>query len=262
MRDNRSPDHGTADSLDWYGRLAQEALGNLVAARSERQLMVRQDDLDSFLDLLAQPSADNPTTLLHKLLDRQVEPVAVANLYVPEAARCLGEQWLADTITFVDVTVRTERLHGVVRLVDQMMSADDDGKGKGFLILVAEGEQHTLGAFVLATQLRQSGFTAILRVAPSAAELTQLLASSRFAMALVSVGCETGLASATSLVRMVRLLSRDAIPVIIGGSIPMSDAALLAASDADSVGRDIGAILAGFGEAIDRIGLQTEAKSA
>nr|MCU0733708.1 cobalamin B12-binding domain-containing protein [Hyphomonas sp.] len=247
MRDSGSPEHRADCDLDWYGRLAQEALRNLVAVRNQRLAEVKSDDLDHFLQMLVRPAADDPALLVQGMVDRQVEPVAVVQAYVPAAARVLGDQWLRDEITFVDVTVRTERLHGVVRCVDEALAPDTTTKGPACLVLLPEGEQHTLGAFVLGTQLRTAGFSACVRTAPAAAEMSHLLATARFDLCLVSVGCVNGLETAPGLIRMLRRVGPAALKIFVGGSIPMTDEALLAATGADAVVRDLATIIADYG---------------
>jgi methylmalonyl-CoA mutase cobalamin-binding subunit len=262
MRDSGSPEHGVSCDLDWYGRLAQEALRNLVVVRNQRRTEVKPDDLDHFMEMLCRPSADDPMTLLQGMLDRQLEPVAVAHAHVPAAARLLGQQWLDDEITFVDVTVRTERLHGIVRCVDAMVTPDEATRGPLFLVLLPEGEQHTLGVFVLGMQLRTAGFSAVVRVAPTASELSQMLSTARFELCLVSVGCVNGLRSAPGLVKMLRLVGPEGLKIVVGGSIPMDSDALLAATGADSVCRDVATIISEYGGTAAGEGLKARAISA
>lgn len=251
MRDNGSPEHEVQRDLNWFDGLAREALKDLVAARNQRLVDVRSPDLDHFMNLLARSDADDPATLVVAMRDRQLGPDAVAQVYVPAAARRLGQQWEADQITFVDVTVRTERLHRLIRHIADFLTPDKAAVGTAFLILVPDGEQHTLGASVLAARLRMAGFTAHVRTAPVAAELTILLTAARYDMAMVSVGCDSGLAAAAGLVKMLRLLSRDSLRITVGGSIPLSDDELKAATGADSVQRDIAALVVEFGGKTD-----------
>lgn len=262
MRDSGSPEREVGCDLDWYGRLAQEALRNLVSARNQRRTEVKADDLEHFMSMLCRTSADDPRVPLQGMMDRQHDPIAVANAYVPAAARRLGREWEDDEITFVDVTVRTERLHGIVRYVDVLVTPGQAAKGAAFLVLLPEGEQHTLGAFVLGMQLRMAGFSACVRVAPAAGDLTHLLATARFDVAMISVGCVNGLATAPGLIKMLRRLGRDSLRIVVGGSIPMSDAELLAATGADSVSRDVGAIVAEYGGTLAGDGLIKGSRSA
>jgi methylmalonyl-CoA mutase cobalamin-binding subunit len=246
MRDNGIPEARDQDCLNWFAGLAQEALGRLVSVRGQQGVEVQKDHLDEFLELLASDTAVDPAALLDAMLARHLDPEMVACGYASEAARSLGESWLADELSFVDVTIRSERLHSLVRRVDEMLVSSAHPDGPSALILVAEAEQHTLGAFVLALQLRLAGLSAIVKVAPVAADLTVLMAANRFDIALVSIGCTAGLESGVGLVRTLRLLSRGEMRIYVGGAVPLPDDRLLALTGADQVLRDVSALLAQF----------------
>lgn len=246
MRDNGIPEARDQDCLNWFAGLAQEALGRLVSVRDLQGVEVRKDHLDQFMELLANETAADPETLLSAMVALHLDPEMIACGYAGEAARALGESWLSDEVSFVDVTVRTERLHSLVRRVDEMMISALQPEGPSALILVAEAEQHTLGAFVLALQLRLAGFSAVVKVAPVAADLTVLMTANRFDIALVSIGCSAGLESGIGLVRTLRLLSRGEMQIYVGGAVPLPDDRLLELTGADQVLRDVSALLAQF----------------
>ncbi len=246
MRDNGIPEARDQDFLNWFAGLAQEALGRLVSVRDQQGVEVRKDHLDLFLDLLAHDTGADPSALLDAMVARRLGPEIVACDYASEAARSLGDSWLADEVSFVDVTIRSERLHGLVRRVDEMLVSTMQAGGPSALILVAEAEQHTLGAHVLALKLRLAGFSTVVRIAPVASELTQLMTANRFDIALVSIGCVAGLDSGAGLVRTLRLLSRGETRIYVGGAIPIEDDRLLEVTAADEVLRDVSALLAQF----------------
>jgi methylmalonyl-CoA mutase cobalamin-binding subunit len=257
MRDNGIPEAQDQNGLDWFAGLAREALGRLVSVRDQESAVVKQEYLDLFLQVLASDKAVDPAVLLDTMVALHLDPAMVACEYAGAAARHLGEGWLSDDLSFVDVTVRSERLHGLVRRVEEMV--DDVGAltGPSALVLVAEAEQHTLGAFVLALQLRLAGFSAVVRVAPVAADLTVLMAANRFDLALVSIGCTAGLASGAGLVRTLRLMSRGDLCIYVGGAVPVADDKLLATTGADRVLRDVSALMADYencvaGRTLDR----------
>jgi methylmalonyl-CoA mutase cobalamin-binding subunit len=258
MRDNGTPSDQVLCDTDWLGRLVNEAIGHLVLVREQQFTKVKQEHLDHFMNALRLPAADEPATLVAGMVERRLEPEAIARLYVPEAARCLGQEWLDDEITFVDVTVQTERLHGVLRYLEESLEPAGVTNQRSVLVLVPEGEQHTLGAFSLAIQLRSAGFFTHLRVAPLASELTHLLAHSPFDLVLVSVGCSRGMTSAAQLIKALRLVARGPIEVIAGGSIPVTDEALLAGSGADRVMRDIAVFMQEFARAPESEGIASE----
>ena len=260
MRDNGIPEARGQNGLDWFSGLAQEALGRLVSVRDQQGVEVRQEHLDMFLELLAKDNSVDPANLLDAMLAQHLDPEMVACGYAGEAARALGESWLSDELSFVDVTVRSERLHALVRRVDEMLVAATETEGPSALVLVAEAEQHTLWAFVLALQLRLAGFSAVVRVAPVAADLTVLMAANRFDLALVSIGCTAGLESGIGLVRTLRLMSRGDICIYVGGAVPLPDDRLLAATGADRVLRDVSALLTDFDGCVAARALERDGK--
>ncbi|WP_235019356.1 hypothetical protein [Tabrizicola flagellatus] len=219
-----------------------------MSERSCQNVSVRREHLDHLMQVLAKHRAFDATQVLDEMGLLRIDPATVACAYVPEAARSLGEQWAADQVSFVDVTVRVERLHELVRRVDEILDVASPISGPTALVLVAEAEQHTLGAFVVALRLRAAGCGVVVRVAPVAAELTQLLAANRFDLALVSVGCQAALESGAALVRTLRLLSRAEMCIFVGGAIPLPDDGLLRETGADRVLRDVSALLAEFEE--------------
>lgn len=253
MRDNGVPEAQGLAGQDWFAGLVREALGRLVSERDQEGAVVKQDHLEHFLQVLLGTRSMGPGVLLAEMAARQLDPATVACLYVPAAARDLGARWAADQISFVDVTLCTERLHGLVRLVDELLAEVRPATGPSALILVAEAEQHTLGALVLALELRLAGFSAVVRVAPRAADLTQLVSANRFDLALVSVGCTSALDSAVGLVRTLRLMSRGGeMCIFVGGAVPVEDAALLQETAADRVLRDVSALMSEYDACRDR----------
>lgn len=241
MRDNGIPEaQGGQIGLDWFAGLAKEALGRLVLVRDQEGAVVGQDHLDHFLRVLREAGSIDPAVLLAEMMARQIDPATVACLYAPAAARSLGAGWAADEVSFIEVTLCTEKLHALVRRVDELLAEVRPVTGPSALVLVADAEQHTLGAMVLALELRLAGFSAMVRVAPMPRDLTQLMSGNRFDLALVSLGCTAALDSAVGLVRTLRLLSRkDEMCIFVGGAIPVDDPLLLKETGADRVLRDV-----------------------
>lgn len=247
MRDNGIPEAQGLDGSDWFAGLAKEALGRLISVRDQDGAVVRQDHLDHFLAVLREARSADPAVLLAEMLARQLDPATVACLYAPAAARILGAEWEADRISFVDVTLCTEKLHALVRQVDELLAEVRSATGPSALILVAEAEQHTLGALVLALELRLAGFSVMVRVAPTSRDLTYLMTGNRFDLALVSLGCTAALESAVGLVRTLRLLARNGeMCIFVGGAIPVEDPKLLSETGADRVLRDVSALMSEY----------------
>ena len=246
MRDNGIPEAQGLSGLDWFAGLATEALGRLVSVRDQEGAVVKQEHLDHFMQVLIEARSVDADVLLAEMMARQLDPVSIACTYVPEAARILGARWASDEMSFIDVTLCTEKLHALVRRIDGRLPDVRPATGPSALVLVAEAEQHTLGAPIIALELRLAGFSAVVRVAPMASELTQLMAATRFDLAIVSVGCTSALDSAVGLVRTLRLLSRGEMCIFVGGAIPLDDATLKKETAADRVLREVSALMAEY----------------
>lgn len=104
-------------------------------------------------------SADS---LLDELRGHRLSVDAVIDVYVPATARRLGEMWMDDDIDFASVTVGSMRLQTLLSLASSESLEFSRGALETIhaLVVVPECEQHSLGAFVLAAQLRRLGVRA------------------------------------------------------------------------------------------------------
>ena len=254
---------GLGDSaLSWIGGLAKEVLGQLVSEHRHKAGVMLQEQLDYLLDSLCGAAGDDPDALLSAMRGRKVGLGTLATAYIPAAARTLGERWERDLITFVDVTVCTARLQSLLHHIDRADDRHDEEADATALILVPQAEQHTLGAYVLASLLHKAGIVANVRVAPTAAELTQALAVTKYELALVSVSCASGLAASTGLIRTLRLLTRTPMQIVIGGNLTEDDARMKEISGADQVLRDASGIIGLYGAPADGAALDRGAEIA
>ncbi|WP_159089288.1 B12-binding domain-containing protein [Tateyamaria sp. Alg231-49] len=79
---------------------------------------------------------------------------------IPEVSKRLGTAWERDEISFTDVTISCARLQNAVRhLTDDVPQRATlaQYRARDCLVLLPDGAQHTLGAIILAQQLRHAG---------------------------------------------------------------------------------------------------------
>jgi methylmalonyl-CoA mutase cobalamin-binding subunit len=124
--------------------------------------------------------------------------------------------------------------------------ADDLGYG-AVLMIVPEGEQHTLGPMVAMGQLRRMGLSVCLRIAPNVNELSHLLQHRDFNGVLISVATEARLKSVTTLIRVLRSLKLNVPPIVLGGPIVYENPHLAALTGADYSGVDIASAMEAIG---------------
>ncbi|NBZ86401.1 cobalamin B12-binding domain-containing protein [Stagnihabitans tardus] len=209
--------------------------------------------LDHLVAHLASAACETDSAALTRALDElrraHVTDMALVSDYIPEAARRLGEGWQNDTLSFLDVTLGTSRLSELLHEVGGDWKGDDAG-GAGrptVLLVVPPGEQHTLGAAVLACRMRQQGVSVCLRIAPGLTELAALIATRGFDGAMVTLANVEKVESCAVLVRALRTLGKGGLPVVVGGAALQAEPGLQGLTGADLATNSLEAALALFG---------------
>ena len=174
----------------------------------------------------------------------------LADVYIPEVARRLGQDWEADRVSFAEVTIGTARLQAILRDIGANWQADGRiGQGRASILLVVPtGEQHSLGALVAAGWLRRKGISVCLRMGLQPAEAGDLLAARRFDAAMISVACHERLELCTKLVKTLKDASQNTLRVAVGGAIVGQGGELATIPEADIVTNDLS-------EAVEVLGL-------
>jgi MerR family transcriptional regulator, light-induced transcriptional regulator len=182
-------------------------------------------------------------SVVAKMLSARVPPIAIVDHYIPAVARRLGKDWDDDTRGFVDVTIGTARLQAVLRHLTTALPARVAGSAVRVLVAVPEGEDHTLGAMVVASRLRRDGHNVCLRLQTPLRELIGLARTCRFDAVLVSAGNVERLGPLKTLVGSLKTALPDASPVLLGGAIATREGDFAAETGADAVTADIDTVV-------------------
>lgn len=203
---------GVVDVASWV-------VGLLAAKRSAAAPVLRPDLLASFREAAVSEDAADLRAFLRDLVRQKVSAAALADLYIPALARQLGDDWLEDRASFLQVTVASARLQALLRAIGQDWSADASGRASesSLLLIVPPREQHTLGAMVLLGQLRRLGISVRIALGPTRSELRRLHAGAAFDGILLSVTCSARLADLRDFVAEIREFARPEVPVVVGG---------------------------------------------
>jgi len=196
--------------------------------------------------------------VLSALVSSGVTSEEIFQSYVPEAAQRLGEMWLNDEASFVEVTVGASRLQALFRREGH----DSSGRwvdrsiplGQSVLMITPQYEQHSLGAFVAADNLRRHGLWVHMAIGLNYQEIAELICTSRFSMVGITAATWDSVEKTSKIIKYIRTNVEDAPPIVIGGR---------AASERKDVeklsGADYAVVTAR--EAIERCGLSTMAES-
>lgn len=138
----------------------------------------------------------------------------IADIYVPAVAQALGEDWVADRNSFADVTLGASRLQSLLRELDEAAALHPYGDGPAVLVATAAEAHHTLGAVLLAGQLRRQGFSVRLLLGARPADLQQQLRQSGYDAVFLS-------ASRSEDPQVLRRLVEAArpVPLVLGGGL-------------------------------------------
>ena len=151
-------------------------------------------------------------------------PERLCDVHIPAAARRMGAEWEADDLNFSAVTIGTARLQALLREVvgvgveaNHRVTADG-GRGS-LLLVVAPGADHTLGALVLANQLRRRGFSVRVSLGEPAEMVVEAMRTTRFDAVFFSACIAASLPYLAGALTAVRSAFAAPPPAVLGGAL-------------------------------------------
>ncbi|SFJ85356.1 hypothetical protein SAMN04488095_3828 [Jannaschia pohangensis] len=223
--------------LDELARVAKDALSQ-VAEESRR--MVRKPLLQRFVTSTCDADPTAFRAVVDQMRSALVRDEDIIDLYIPAAARVLGDAWLEDRLNWATVSIASSRLAGIVRWLEDCTPIPPRCGALArlrILIRVPEGAQHTLGMFVLASQLRRRGLCVRALLDPAEMPDTR-----DFDVVLISATGRESLAKLQACVIKSRTFGRAPL-VALGGGIIGTAHGLLGRTGADLVTNDIEEVL-------------------
>ncbi len=207
--------------------------------------------------LCAEIMSDSETShqaVISALMATGVSSEELIQIYVPAVARRIGEMWVQDKATFVQVTLGAGRLQALFQgdrsphvgnWLDRTVPL-----GQSILMILPETEDHTLGAFVAADQFRRHGIWVRVAIRLKPPDLLQVVEEGRFSMLGLSVATARSVETAAKLIEILRAGLDHCPPIVIGGKYVMESSDVEARSGATCAVRSVR-------EAIERCGLAT-----
>lgn len=227
---------------------------SLLADRSARTVSELREPLVTGLIAASRTGTkDAFADLLGEVRRSRISLAALADIYIPEAARRMGTAWHEDEMSWMDVTIGVGRMQSLLREIGTAWVADQAGDtGHGaVMLLVPDREQHTLGPMVAMGQMRRYGVSVCLRIAPNFNELRSLMAARHFDGILISVATKDKLETVAKTVQFLKSLMTKPCPIVVGGAVmaKVEDPASITGADLSS--NDIGAALEAIGLKFD-----------
>ncbi|WP_293573280.1 hypothetical protein [Phaeobacter sp.] len=152
-----------------------------------------------------------------ELLKQGVPRMALIEDYIPATARDLGDQWLADHLSFVQVSIGAARLQAALRGLYAALPRQVLDVGLQLAVITPPDEQHTIGTIIVGNTLRLAGHTVWLATGFHDYEIVERLARRDFDAILVSIAQERNLAKLPLFLERVRAACHQPVSLYVGG---------------------------------------------
>lgn len=147
----------------------------------------------------------------------------ICDVHIPATARRMGEDWENDDLPFSTVTIGTARLQGLLRELDLDLERRDGhaagGEVGAIMLVVAPGADHTLGALVLASQLRRRGPSVRLSLGESPEAMAAAVVGTRFDAVFLSASIAGSLPHLARAAATIRAAVPVPPPLVLGGAL-------------------------------------------
>ena len=221
--------------------LASEALKVLARSRVTRARSVSDRHVAALRHAVTDMDFDSRRTVVQDLLKEGVSQTELIDLYIPEVARQLGDEWCKDQTSFADVTIGAARLQGLLReLLEDTLQKSPKRNASGVAVVVISDEFHTLGALVLTAQLRRLGVSVRLLLDSDPDDvLRSLSGDDRFDAIMISASHVETLTQLARFIERVKTKMKRDVPIVVGGPVLGTGRDVKAVTGADFATSDV-----------------------
>lgn len=205
---------------------------NTTKRNAERHM---QSMAGHLVEQIRAPGPFQAQKLISELVSHGLHVDDIIDLCIPSAARQLGEMWCSDEMNFAEVTIGSSRLQGLLSLLAPPWDdAQDAGGDPAILIIVGDGDTHTLGAHVITAQLRRRNASVRLLFGPTSATILRVLRNDPFDGVFFCCPRASCLPAIAEAMKRIRSSNTRTPPLIIGGLALTS-----AGKEAKALGADL-----------------------
>ncbi len=201
--------------------LVESALRSVLSQSQPDRPRNRDEWIAHLAESMLSESETSHHAAISALMASGVSSEEVFQKYIPAVARFLGEMWVSDKASFVDVTVGAARLQALFR---NKAEPGDVGwlnrsipLGQSVLMIVPDFEDHSLGGFVAADQFRRHGLWVHMAIGLTHEEIAAMVASSGFSLLGVTAATANSVEKSRKLVEYLKIKVDYCPPIAIGG---------------------------------------------
>ncbi len=204
--------------------LASQVISVLCDRQATTTAGARRYLLDYLMRAVRDRSDFEAAQVMAELRGHRLTPDAIIDTYVPITAEELGRMWIADELDFAGVTVSALRLQALLGEASSELTFVERSSphAYGAMIVVPLGEQHFLGAHVVAAQLRRLGVAVSISFCEKDTEILSKMESHGPEMVLFSCARPEALEVIAGTVKKIRQ-SVHPTPVLAVGGVLRGD---------------------------------------
>ena len=184
--------------------------------------------------------------VLNELRCFQLADETIIDSYIPAVARTLGERWSNNEMGFAEVTIASARLQTLLTEVAycEAVGAALPVDPPRLMVVTLPGDQHTLGGFVLAAQLRRVGAIVQVTCSQETSVTINKVVDGDYNAVLFTCSRVRALESIAQIVKDVRTCAECAPYFVVGGIVLDLCEDVIQKTTADLATNDVSAVLA------------------
>lgn len=231
--DNKEESFARAKLVDQLAHAVVEVLNTTPSK-------VRRAQLAEAVDIIYRAACKSEAMSVPELLDElrglRIKEPSVIEDCIGEAARRLGEDWLADRRGFADVALASSRLLDLCgRTLRNQTGHNATFGGQSLIVATIYPEMHLIGPAILANRLRRLGHSVSIMCNVSAEAVSDKLSSDQFDGVMISCASQSGLESVIATIKHLRKTIEFCPPIALGGPV----VEFIETKDALSIGADL-----------------------
>lgn len=228
----------TKEEIRILAECALAVVANRIAPCGRRTEAAMVRDL---CNAMLQQNRTHQNLALSRMAANDIGTAEICEKYLPAVARMLGDRWVRDELSFVQVTHGAYRLQEVIRSYGRQYAKAGMSvpTPQAVLICVPDFEQHCLGAFLAADQFRRLGAWVQLGIGFGADEIIAAARRQDYAMIGLSAASTKSVVPLCRLVDKLQIALNRRNPIVIGGNVVNCGVDLKRETGADLVTADV-----------------------
>jgi methanogenic corrinoid protein MtbC1 len=198
------------------------------------------EDVDSFADIILSPNLNSAADFIDGMRGRGLSVEMICVELMAPTARRLGEYWLEDRCSFLDVTMGLGRLQRLLHsLSPSTPSVNRRGPARRALLMPAAGEQHTFGLLIVAEFFLRAGWDVWGGPLSAKSDPIAMVRDDWFDVIGLSIGNDKSLKAAKTQIADLRASSLNpTLAVLAGGAVINENPELIKEIGADATTAD------------------------